>query len=87
MEKITLHIDQSGRILIPSALRKEMGLSPNSKIDVTFKNKEIRLKSKDDVLEDVQSYLKKHDPAPDISGVDMLLKDRKDEAKEEPISS
>lgn len=80
IQNYTLKIDGAGRILIPTALRHELGLKPNSKVTVSVKDRELRLKSWMEKVRDVQKFARKRNRTPDIDAIDLLTHERRREA-------
>ena len=77
-------IDQAGRILIPSALRKELDLKPGDTLSLsTGQYGQIELTSRLQALKKAQDYLAKHAPsnANKTSVVDDLITMRREEAR------
>ncbi len=80
-QNYTLKIDSAGRILIPTALRRKLGLKPNSKVTASVKDRELRLKSWLEKVRDVQEFARKHDRRPEVNAVDLLIHERRREAE------
>ena len=75
-------LDDTGRLLIPSHLRKEIGLSVGSEVVVSCQDGELRVYTREHALKKVQALAGRL-VRPGVSVVDELIADRrKAEARE-----
>ncbi|HEY1207174.1 MAG: AbrB/MazE/SpoVT family DNA-binding domain-containing protein [Bryobacteraceae bacterium] len=83
MESYTARLEKSGRILIPSAIRRQLGLSEGSQVIVKVeKSGAIRVTSRSQALAKAREEIRKYIPA----GRDLaaeLIQDRRAEAQRE----
>jgi AbrB family looped-hinge helix DNA binding protein len=80
----SLAMSENGRVLIPVAMREELGFKPNSKIFVEIKNGSLVLTPSSQHYANLRAYLAKHLNVPEgVSLVDELIADRRLEAKRE----
>lgn len=83
VETYTTRLEKSGRILIPAALRRRLGLSEGSPVIVKLdKTGGLRVSSRSQALAKVRQELRRYIPA----GRDLakeLIRDRRAEAKRE----
>jgi AbrB family looped-hinge helix DNA binding protein len=80
----SLAMSENGRVLIPAALREELGFKPNSKIFVEIKNGSLVLTPSSQHYANLRAYLAKHLNVPEgVSLVNELIAERRLEAKRE----
>jgi len=83
METYTTRLEKSGRILIPSAIRRQLGLSEGSQVIVKVeKSGSIRITSRSQALVKAREEIRKYIPA-DRDLVAELIQDRRAEAQRE----
>ena len=82
MERFLVKIDGSGRILLPAKLRKQMNLRKDSTLIASLKKQQLVLKTRDDVIREVQEFFSKRRPA-GVLWSDEIIKDRRREARRE----
>ena len=82
MESVKVRLDKTGRLVIPSQFRRELGLSPGSEVMVACEEGELRVYSREQALRRVQEYFRRFVP-PGVSLVDELIADRREEARRE----
>ncbi|TAN22801.1 MAG: AbrB/MazE/SpoVT family DNA-binding domain-containing protein [Acidobacteria bacterium] len=74
-------VDSAGRVLIPAALRKELGLAPGT--DVVLRaadGKHVTIRSLDAIIADAQAYFRQfHKPGELLS--EELIRERHEQAK------
>lgn len=75
-------IQKGGRITIPISLRKQFGLDIGDSVVLDIQDNSIRLRSIQQVVNDIQSIIKQHIPE-GVSLVDELIQERSAEAKRE----
>jgi len=83
METYTTRLEKSGRILIPAAMRRRLGLSEGSQVLVKVEESgTLRVTSRSQALAKVRQEIRKYIPA----GQDLaqeLIRDRQAEAERE----
>ena len=77
-----MKLDKTGRLVIPSQFRRELGLSPGSEVIVACEEGELRVYTREQALRRVQEYFRRFVP-PGVSLVDELIADRREEARRE----
>ena len=73
---------KEGRVLIPAALRKSLGLSPDDTLSVYELDGEIRIVSRVQALRQMQKRLAKY-KRPGESVVDEFIREKREEAARE----
>ena len=79
---VITRIDQAGRLLIPSQIRRDMGLSPGAEVVVAYESGELRIHTREQALRKLQGLARGLVP-PGSSVVDELIADRRKEAARE----
>jgi AbrB family looped-hinge helix DNA binding protein len=83
MESYTTRLERSGRILIPAAVRRQLGLSEGSQVLVKVEaSGTLQVTSRSQVLAKVRQQIRKYIPA----GEDLaeeLIRDRRAEVERE----
>jgi AbrB family looped-hinge helix DNA binding protein len=80
----SLAMSENGRILIPSAIREQLGFKPNGKIFAEIKDGSLVLTPLAQHYANLRAYFDKHLNVPEgVSLVDELIADRRLEAKRE----
>jgi bifunctional DNA-binding transcriptional regulator/antitoxin component of YhaV-PrlF toxin-antitoxin module len=82
MEQFLVKVDGSGRILLPARLRKQMKLRKDSTLIGSLKKQQLVLKTRDDVIREVQEFFSKRRPA-GVLWSDEIIEDRRREARRE----
>jgi AbrB family looped-hinge helix DNA binding protein len=78
----TVVLGESGRIVLPAAIRKEYGLEPGERLTVTSQGGEIRIMSRKMALESIRSgIIKKRGSLKGI--LDEFLAEKHEEARRE----
>jgi AbrB family looped-hinge helix DNA binding protein len=78
----TVVLGESGRIVLPAAIRKEYGLEPGERLTVTSQGGEIRIMSRKMALESIRSgIIKKRGSLKGI--LDEFLAEKHEEAQRE----
>ena len=79
---VRLRLNENGRIVIPAAFRKALGIKPGDEVILRVDDGELRISTLRSRLErarrDVRKYVK-----PGVSLVDELIAERREEAKRE----
>jgi AbrB family looped-hinge helix DNA binding protein len=76
-------IDQTGRLLIPARLRKELGLHPGADVVLEAREGELRIRSYRAAVEHAQALIRRYIPDDERSLVDELIAERRAEAARE----
>jgi len=83
METYAARLEKSGRILIPAAVRRKLGLSEGSQVLVRVAaSGALEVTSRSQVLARVRTEVRKYVPA-GVDLVEELIKDRRAEAERE----
>ena len=78
----TVVLGESGRIVLPAAIRKEYGLEPGERLTVTSQGGEIRIMSRKMALESIRAgIIKKRGSLKGI--LDEFLSEKHEEAQRE----
>ncbi|MGD0913141.1 MAG: AbrB/MazE/SpoVT family DNA-binding domain-containing protein [Terracidiphilus sp.] len=78
----TVTLGESGRIVLPAAIRKKFGLKPGERLTVVADQGEIRLFSRDMILEQIRArILEKRGTLEGL--LDEFLEERHEEARHE----
>ena len=72
-------IGPGGRIVIPAAMRHELGLEPGDKVLFRLEDGNLRIVSREAALRRIRARLRKKVP-PGVSLADELIRDRRREA-------
>jgi AbrB family looped-hinge helix DNA binding protein len=82
MSTETVVLGESGRIVLPAAIRKEYGLEPGERLTVTSQGGEIRIMSRKMALESIRAgIIKKRGSLKGI--LDEFLAEKHEEARRE----
>lgn len=79
---VRLRINENGRVVIPAAFRKELGIKPGDEVILRLHDGELRISSLRSRLERARRHVRKY-VKPDVSLVDDLIAARREEAKRE----
>lgn len=83
MQSYTTHLEKSGRILIPAALRRHLGLSVGSPVIIKLdESGALEITSRSQALAKVQRELRKYIPKGEDPAVE-LIRDRRAEVERE----
>ena len=82
MQKSTATLDRAGRVLIPAAIRKELGLGEGEELIIRMKNGSIEMYTLAEAIRRAQEYCKQFKKSGE-SVVDELLEDRRREVPKE----
>lgn len=80
---MTIHqsrMSKEGRVLIPAAVRQELGLGVNEPLSIYVQDGEVRIVSRVHAVRQMQQRMAKY-KKPGESVVDELLRERREEAK------
>jgi AbrB family looped-hinge helix DNA binding protein len=80
----SLVMSENGRILIPAALREELGFKPNGKVFVEVKDGTLVLTPASQRNQKLRAYFDQHLNLRETEGtVDQFIADRREQAKRE----
>lgn len=82
MERFTVAVDGSGRILLPAKVRKQLNLRKGSELIASLNKHELVLNTRDEALRRAQEYFSKFRPA-GVLWSEELIKERRKEARRE----
>lgn len=80
---MTIHqtrMSKEGRVLIPAAVREELGFNVNEPLSIYVQDGEVRIVSRVSAVRQMQQRMAKY-KKPGESVVDDLLRERREEAK------
>jgi len=77
-----LRINENGRVVIPAAFRKALGINAGDEVVLRMEDDELRITTLKRRLERAQRLVRKH-VKPGTSLVDELIAERREEAKNE----
>jgi AbrB family looped-hinge helix DNA binding protein len=77
-----LRINENGRVVIPAAFRKALGINPGDEILLRLEDDELRISTLRSRLERVRRHVRKY-VKPGVSLVDELIAERREAAKSE----
>jgi AbrB family looped-hinge helix DNA binding protein len=81
MESLT-RINENGRVVIPAAFRRALGIQSGETVVLRIENDELRITTLRQRLAKAQQLVHKHLP-PTVSLVDELIADRREAARRE----
>ena len=77
-----LRINENGRVVIPAAFRRALGINAGDEVVLRMEDDELRITTLKRRLERAQRLVRKH-VKPGTSLVDELIAERREEAKNE----
>lgn len=80
MNEITAHIDSSGRLVVPAALRKELGLTPGAAVTLRVSDGELRVVARSEAVRLAQERVRRY-VQPGRRLADELIAERRAEWK------
>jgi AbrB family looped-hinge helix DNA binding protein len=83
MERFTVAVDGSGRILLPAKIRKQLKLRQGSELIARVSEKELVLQTRLQALREVQEFFSRFRPKGGKLLSDELIEDRRREARRE----
>jgi AbrB family looped-hinge helix DNA binding protein len=78
----TAHVSENGRIVIPAAYRKAMGLKGGAVVTIRMDEDGLHIQSRAQAIKRAQAMVRKYVPE-GVSLVDELIAERRREAKRE----
>jgi AbrB family looped-hinge helix DNA binding protein len=82
LSETKLRVNENGRLVIPAAIRKALGINPGDVVVLRVEDDELRITTMKKRIEQAQRVIRKY-VKPGVSLVDELLADRRREAKNE----
>lgn len=82
IQSFTCQIDNQGRLLLPSQIRRSLSLNPGSEVVVTLREDRVSVQTPQQALRGIQERLAKRVPA-GVSLADELIQERRREAAHE----
>ena len=82
MERFTVAVDGSGRILLPAKIRKQLNLKQGSELIARVSKEQLVLQTRQQALREAQAYFSKFRPAGTLWS-EELIKERRKEARRE----
>ena len=77
---VMTHIDSSGRLVVPAAIRKELGLTPGAAVTLRVTDGELRVLARSEAIRRAQERVRKY-VRPGRSLADELIAERRAEWK------
>ena len=78
----TTRVAEGGRIVIPAAARKALGIEPGDEVVLQLEDDGLRILSRKQALRNLQDMVAKVVP-PGVSLVDEFIRERREEARAE----
>lgn len=82
MKAVKTRLNANGRVVIPAAFRRALGIAPGDAVDLRLQGTEVRLRPARVALEEARKLVRAHVPRGE-SLVDELIAERKKEARRE----
>jgi AbrB family looped-hinge helix DNA binding protein len=60
MNEMTAHIDISGRLVIPAALRRSLGLTPGASVTIRVADGELRVVARSEAVKAAQARVRRY---------------------------
>jgi AbrB family looped-hinge helix DNA binding protein len=79
---VRLRLNENGRVVIPAAFRKALGIKPGDEVILRLDDGELRISTLKSRLERARRQVRKYVKA-GVSLVDELIAERREEAKRE----
>lgn len=79
---VRLRVNENGRVVIPVAFRKALGIKPGDEVILRVDDGELRISTLKRRLERARRHVRKY-VKPGVSLVDELIAERREEAKRE----
>jgi AbrB family looped-hinge helix DNA binding protein len=77
-----MRVNENGRVVIPAAFRKRLGIGIGDEVELRVENDELRISTLRRNLERAQRLIRKH-VKPGVSLVDELIEERRQAARNE----
>jgi AbrB family looped-hinge helix DNA binding protein len=82
MEQASAHVAENGRLVIPAAIRRALGLESGGDVILRLEKDELRILTKRQQLARAKAMIRRHIPE-GRSLVDELIRERREAAKRE----
>jgi AbrB family looped-hinge helix DNA binding protein len=82
MQTVRVRLNESGRVLIPAEVRRELGMKAGDQLVLEVKDREVRLTTLRERIARVQAEVRRYIPA-GVSLSEELIAERREEAKRE----
>jgi AbrB family looped-hinge helix DNA binding protein len=82
MERFTVKLDSSGRILLPAKVRKQLNVREGSELIAKLDKQQLVLNTRAEALRQVQEFFSRRRPA-GVLWSEEIIKDRRREARRE----
>jgi AbrB family looped-hinge helix DNA binding protein len=81
-QEARLRVNENGRVVIPAAFRKALGIKPGDRVILSMEDNELRITTMKRRIERAQQRARKY-LKPGISLVDELIAERREASKRE----
>jgi AbrB family looped-hinge helix DNA binding protein len=78
--EVRLRLNENGRVVIPAAFRKALGIKPGDEVILRVDDGELRISTLRSRLERARRHVRKY-VKPGVSLVDELIAERREESK------
>ena len=82
LEEARIKVNENGRVVIPAAFRKALGIAAGGEVILSIDDDGLRITTRKRLLEQAQRRVRKY-IEPGVSLVDELIADRREAAKRE----
>jgi AbrB family looped-hinge helix DNA binding protein len=82
METLTAKVEKSGRILIPSSVRKQLKMEAGSEVILRVSKTGLQVETRDQALHRIQQELRKYIPEGRMLSEELLSERREESARE-----
>jgi AbrB family looped-hinge helix DNA binding protein len=82
LQELRLRLNENGRVVIPAAFRKALGISAGDEVVLRMEDDELRITTMKHRIERAQRLVRKY-VKPGVSLVDELIAERREAAKRE----
>ncbi len=83
MKPISAHVSESGRLSLPAPIRRAIGLDHGGTVIVELVGREIRIRTLDEVIAEVQALARRLTAGKPEASVDAFIAERHREAERE----
>ena len=80
--KARMRVNENGRVVIPAAFRKHLGIRAGDQLELRIEDDELRISTLRRNIQRAQRLVRKH-ISPNISLVDELIAERRQAARDE----
>ena len=82
MNETRIRVNENGRLVIPSAFRKALGIKPGDQVTLRLENNELRIATLKRRIEQAQQRVRTY-VKPGVSLVDELIAERREASRRE----